>query len=69
MFVDTTALTAKYAPYHHMSTFWLGYDDYMAGKALRTYRGVAGQAYDRGAQYGAEMLKIIQWEEANIGLD
>ena len=47
----------EYAPYHTMPEFQQGYDHYVAGirpllKGLcEPYSGVAGQAYDRGAEF------------------
>jgi hypothetical protein len=44
-----SCIKEQYAPYNRMPAFELGFDDYNAGR-LRAMDGVAGQAYDRGAE-------------------
>lgn len=50
-------LKAEYAPYHTMPEFELGLADYAAGK-LRNLDGVAGQAYDRGAECAMRLARL-----------
>jgi hypothetical protein len=44
-------IAAEYAPYHQMKEFQVGAQDYMDGNHRNgdNYNGVAGQAWDRGA--------------------
>jgi hypothetical protein len=46
----------EYAPYHTMPEFLLGYHDYLKGQ-LREYEGVAGEAYDRGAEFAMRLCR------------
>jgi hypothetical protein len=56
-----------YAPYDKMPEFAQGYADYMAGKAPAfDIPGVAGQAYDRGANYA---MKVETWRRMNGGCE
>jgi hypothetical protein len=43
-------LLNEYYPYNHTPAFHEGWDDYFAMKMTDRYDGVAGQAYDRGAE-------------------
>jgi hypothetical protein len=56
-----------YAPYHTMTEFQQGYDDYMAsraGPADNELSEAGGQAYDRGAEYAMRTARFdykITW--------
>jgi hypothetical protein len=44
-----TAIVKKYEPYDTIPEFGEGFVDYQARRRDKNYDGVAGQAYDRGA--------------------
>ena len=44
----------QWEPYDALPAFWLGYQDYIERKPLRNLPDVAGQAYDRGAQFARD---------------
>ena len=43
------AICNEYRPYHTLPEFQEGFADYQARRRDKDYDGVAGQAYDRGA--------------------
>lgn len=62
----------EYAPYHTLPAFDQGISDYMEGR-MRHLDGVAGQAWDRGAEYA---MRVIRWSDRrdwandpNVGKD
>lgn len=65
-YVNVDAIKASYAPYHIMKAFDKGYNDYMAGR-LGDMAGVAGQAYDRGANAAMRVMQANQWVHDNVG--
>ena len=46
----TPAELSRYAPYHTLPAFTLGYDDYRRRSLRHNLTGVEAQAYDRGAE-------------------
>jgi hypothetical protein len=44
-----TAICKQYEPYHLFPEFGEGFVDYQSRRRDKNYDGVAGQAYDRGA--------------------
>jgi hypothetical protein len=44
-----TAIVKQYEPYNTITEFGEGFVDYQARRRDKNYDGVAGQAYDRGA--------------------
>ncbi len=67
-YIDTDALKAEYAPYHTFPEFQWGFDDYNDSQVRRTpLPGVAGQAYDRGAEAAMRIKRASEWIDANVG--
>lgn len=68
--VNIEAIKAEYAPYNKFPEFQQGYDYYMAG-GLPPFDipGVAGQAFDRGAEAAMRVLRAQNRVNNNVGLD
>lgn len=69
-YLNETAIRAEYAPYHTMPEFQQGIDYYRAGKVPSfSIPGVAGQAFDRGAECAMRIARAERWIEENVGLN
>ncbi len=66
-YLDIDALKAEYAPYHTMPEFQQGFDDYNMGELASDIGGVAGQAYDRGAEAAMRIARARDWTARNVG--
>jgi hypothetical protein len=67
-YVNLEAIWAEYAPYHTMPKFDEGFADYLAGRfGTKNYRGVEGQAYDRGLEAGSRAMRSARWIEQHVG--
>jgi hypothetical protein len=53
-----------YRPYHQLSAFDEGIDDYMSGRFVNPYTGkwdgLAAQAWDRGSEY---CMRVMRWTD------
>lgn len=68
--INAEAIKAEYAPYNKMPEFQQGYDYYVAGKVPAfDIPGVAGQAFNRGAEAAMRVQRAEQWVKDNVGLD
>jgi hypothetical protein len=68
-YINVQEIKDRYAPYNSLRTFEDGYADYMAGRNLLSLGGVAGQAYDRGAEAAMKVKQAERWIETNVGAD
>lgn len=69
-YINVAEIKAKYAPYNTFPEFEQGYQAYMEGRVPAwDIPGVAGQAYDRGANAAMEVLAASRWVETNVGKD
>jgi hypothetical protein len=55
-------MPSDYAPYHKFPEFDQGIDDYMSGRYDNLYdgdprKGLAAQAWDRGAEYAMRVIR------------
>ncbi len=51
------AIEGKYAPYHKMVAFEVGFDSYINNWMRRDYEGVEQQAYDRGMECAMRVMR------------
>jgi len=67
-YVNVAEIKAKYAPYNTFPEFEQGYTAYMSGMGkLVNLDGVAGQAYDRGAEAAMKVKAATRRVEQNVG--
>lgn len=70
-YINVEQIKAEYAPYHTMSAFRSGYENYMNGLFGDSpyHKGVAAQAYDRGQEAAMKVKRADRWVEQNVGLN
>lgn len=66
--ISVEEIKAEYHPYNLMPEFQQGFDYYVAGKVPAfDIPGVAGQAFDRGAEAAMRVARAAQWIDQNVG--